>query len=109
MSKSSSTEFLFVYGTLINPAVQQDVIGRIILGQGDILESYQRQSIEINETTYPIIVPKTGAQTDGLVLEISSEELILIDSYEGHHYQRIEVELKSGKKAWVYSSIERDG
>jgi len=99
-------EELFVYGTLREPEVQKDVIGRIIEGVPDSLEGYIKDKIQIEGETYPILVydPHSEEPIDGLVLSITSEELEKIDEYETKAYQREKVTLKSGKKVWVYKS-----
>lgn len=95
-------EELFIYGTLIEPDIQNKVIGRTIEGSSDILEGYKRTTIRIFDTDYPDIVQEPGRHVSGLVIDVSPEELILIDGYETEWYKRKKVVLKSKKNAWVY-------
>ena len=95
-------EQLFVYGTLKDPAVQQAVFGRVVEGTPDALEGYHRGEITLGSRVYPIIRPDEGSQVEGRVLEVTLQELALIDRYEGSDYQRVQVTLKSGQRAWVY-------
>ena len=86
------TASLFIYGTLLNPLVQKQVLGRHGPGEPDTLAGYKKYSIRLATGVYPIIRPETG----GLV------ELALIDRYEGDAYQQKKVTLVSGRWAWVY-------
>jgi predicted SnoaL-like aldol condensation-catalyzing enzyme len=42
----------------------------------------------------------------GFVFDISPEELAHADAYEVDSYKRTNVQLRSGKKAWVYINSE---
>ena len=95
-------EFLFVYGTLQNPAVQQFVFGRPIAGTYDILEGFTRSTISLGTETYFIVEQEDGSTVEGLLLEITPEELTRADRYETSDYRRFHVTLRSGQEAWVY-------
>lgn len=43
---------------------------------------------------------------EGIVLEISAEELLVADEYETNDYKRVKEKLGSGKEAWVYVSAK---
>ena len=94
-------EALFVYGTLKDPAVQQNVIGRVVSIVPDVLECYLKSTITINGKTYPIIVPGLG-NVEGFVISVTHDELRLLDEYETSAYKRKKVILKSGRSAWAY-------
>lgn len=108
-----STEKLFSYGTLQYEAVQLANFGRKLKGNLDDLPGFELSMIEITdpnvistsgEAFHPIIT-YTGSPTDlvnGMVFEISTEELMCADSYEVSNYKRIKVKLASGVYAWVY-------
>ncbi|HMU44886.1 MAG TPA: gamma-glutamylcyclotransferase [Chitinophagaceae bacterium] len=108
-------ELLFSYGTLQLEKVQLESFGRILKGEKDSFSSYKLISLEIKDPKvleqsqqkfHPIAV-YTGNRQDtieGVVFEISKEELAKADAYEVDDYKRIEVKLDSGKKAWVYVS-----
>lgn len=97
-------EALFVYGTLQDHNVQQQVIGRTIQSIPDALTGYKKDSVTINRRSYPILVPGSTAKEpiQGRVLLLSQEELSKTDGYETDAYQRSNVKLKSGTMAWVY-------
>lgn len=101
---------LFAYGTLQSEDVQQDLFGRILQGTPETLVGYELTEIQIEEefglVHYPIII-ETESSNDtltGILYEITQKELRQVDLYEGLHYKRIEVQLQSNQKAWVYSA-----
>ena len=93
---------LFVYGTLTDPETQKKVLGKIVDGVPDVLDDYKKSTIVIFGNSYPDIVKAPSSSVDGLVIPVTTDELESIDNYETEWYKRIEVVLKSGKKAWVY-------
>ena len=106
-------EYLFSYGTLQKEKVQLESFGRILKGAADSLLGYKLSAIEIkdedvlakSQQQYHPIAVVSADQTDrieGLVFEISPEELKLADSYEVDDYKRVKVILASGQEAWVY-------
>jgi gamma-glutamylcyclotransferase (GGCT)/AIG2-like uncharacterized protein YtfP len=103
LRESRMTEFLFVYGTLMEPPVQQRVFGRVAPGQPDKLVGYRKDQIRLGyDIFYPIIRPEADSSVEGLVIQITPVELRLIDRYEGSAYQRKRVTLVSGRRAWAY-------
>lgn len=108
-----NTENLFSYGTLQNKSVQIENYGRTLEGQFDKLIGYTLSMIEITDAAvialsgaaYHPMVKHTGVLTDvvdGMVFEISADELKRTDEYEVDDYKRVQVILESGKRAWVY-------
>lgn len=112
-----SNEKLFVYGTLRYAAVQRTTFGRTLRAATDTLPCYKLSMVTINdahvialskETQHPML-HYTGKPTDivnGMVLDITLEEIAQADSYEVESYKRARVKLKSGDEAWAYVSIE---
>ncbi len=95
-------ESLFVYGTLQDAQVQQQVYNRITQGQPDTLDGYRKAIITLGGKDYPIAVADAARSISGQVLEVTAKELEDIDTYEGDEYRRIRVTLQSGLEAWVY-------
>ncbi|OGY64732.1 MAG: hypothetical protein A3I24_02500 [Candidatus Harrisonbacteria bacterium RIFCSPLOWO2_02_FULL_41_13b] len=93
---------LFIYGTLIDPEIQELVWGRKIKGTADILKGYKKSKIKIDGAIYPLIVLSKNGKVEGLVIKVTDDELKKIDKYETDSYKRIEVDLESRKSAWVY-------
>lgn len=98
------TESLFAYGTLMNPLIQQRVFGRTAPGKADRLAEYRKDLIHLGSGVYPIIRPETGGVVEGMIIQITPEELKLIDRYEGSAYRRVRVTLISGREAWVFAA-----
>ncbi|MEY8019252.1 DUF4286 family protein [Muriicola sp. SD30] len=100
----SATTHLFAYGTLQDPEVQKMVFSRGLKGQEDYLKSHSISAGKVGGL-YPTIQKSADQndRVDGVVYIISQEELQLVDAYEGGAYQRKEVILASGIRAWVYT------
>lgn len=93
---------LFVYGTLRFSHIQQQILGRTIEGQADMLPDFMKSKIKIDKKNYPIAVYYPGRYIKGLVLSIEDNELSLLDKYETNAYRREQVNLKSGQTTWAY-------
>lgn len=109
-------ENLFSYGTLQKPEVQLKLFGRLLNGAKDILKGYKIVSIEVTDESFlakgegkfqRTLVPskENDDSIEGIVFELSTEELLLADKYEPDNYQRVIVTLKSGKEAWIYTAV----
>jgi hypothetical protein len=106
-------ENLFSYGTLQNEDTQLKIFGRFLNGSSDTLQGYHLIPIDIKDELFlskgeqktQLIAIQTNDKVhriDGMVFEMSKNELLLADKYEPVEYKRIEVQLVSGKKAWIY-------
>lgn len=105
---------LFSYGTLQYETVQMETFGRKLEGNSDFLLGYKLSYVEIldpkvielsGESVHKIL-DYTGNSDDtveGMVFELSEEELHQADSYEVDSYKRVLGELKSGIQAWIYA------
>lgn len=104
---------LFSYGTLQLDAVQQAIFGRLLQGRPDAMVGWRLEPLVISD---PDVVEKSGLavhtiarpsndtadRVAGVVYEITPAELIAADDYETDAYGRVEIELASGGRAWVY-------
>lgn len=110
------SEYLFSYGTLQQEKTQLELFGRILKGSVDTLQGYKIVTVEITDKTFLTkgeskfqkTLIHTGNKNDsikGTFLEISYEELLLVDQYEPDNYKRIQVILESGKKSWIYIAV----
>ena len=108
-------ENLFSYGTLQKDKVQIELFGRLLNGRKDILRGHKLAPVEIKDKSFLskgeqniqlTVIPSNnkGDMVEGTVFGVSREELLMSDKYEPDHYKRIEVELVSGKKAWIYAA-----
>jgi len=104
---------LFSYGTLQLEKVQIESFGRILKGDHDALEGYKLGQLKItdpdvlakSEKEYHPIAQFTNNPEDkveGMLFEITQEELDQADAYEVDDYKRIEATFTSGKKGWIY-------
>ena len=114
-----SNEKLFVYGTLRYAAVQRSTFGHTLRSTTDALPGYVKTMVTINdphvvelskEHEHPMLhyTGKAEDIVEGMVLDITVEELAQADSYEVDLYKRARVKLASGGEAWAYVSV-KDG
>ncbi len=112
------TQWLFSYGTLRDPAVQEATFGRVVTGHPDSLPGFTVQALRITDPDvlalsgaeyHPILTPSDnpGDCVAGTVLAITVSELKAADSYEVDDYARVSLELTSGLQAWVYLSADQ--
>ena len=104
---------LFSYGTLQQENVQSSTFGRLLHGKADQLVGYDLSFAHIDDAEvvalsgkshHPIVKPadNANARVDGMVFDITDEELQNADTYEVAAYRRVAAMLASGRDAWVY-------
>lgn len=104
---------LFSYGTLRQENVQRSTFGRALAGWSDQLLGYELTMLAIDDeqvvalsgkSHHPIarFTGRAGDRIDGMVFEISEEELERADTYEVAAYMRVKGALASGAHAWAY-------
>ena len=105
--------FLFSYGTLQLEKVQIESFGRLLNGEYDSLKGYLLGQLKITD---PVVLAKsekeyhpiakltnnTNDEVQGMLFQITQEELDQADAYEVDDYKRIEATFTSGKKGWIY-------
>ncbi|HEV2212657.1 MAG TPA: gamma-glutamylcyclotransferase family protein [Gammaproteobacteria bacterium] len=109
------SEKLFSYGTLQQESVQLANFNRKLNGAPDAALGYRLSSVEIDDpdvvaesglAVHRILVPGGAAdEVEGVVFEITPEELRAADSYETHAYKRVRLRLRSGAEAWAYVAV----
>jgi len=111
---------LFSYGTLQLPSVQQASFGRLLHGCADRLPGYTLGQLPIDDaqvvatsgkTHHPIAIRchRPDGAIDGMVFDITDEELAGADRYEVPAYRRVLARLASGRQAWVYVDAREAG
>lgn len=106
-------ENLFSYGTLQYEEVQLANFGRKLEGIRDCLTGFKLTMLEITdpdviatsgEIFHPMITytGDVSQQVNGMVFEVTRQELERADIYEVSDYKRVMVKLASGIRAWVY-------
>jgi gamma-glutamylcyclotransferase (GGCT)/AIG2-like uncharacterized protein YtfP len=102
---------LFSYGTLQLREVQLANFGRVLEGEPDALEGFVVSTVMIGDPSvievsglaeHLILVPGEGPPIEGVAYELSDAELMAADEYETSAYKRVEVTLRSGRRAFVY-------
>lgn len=83
---------LFVYGTLQNASVVQELLGHRLFGRPAVLKGFHRT---VDPTIgYPVIRPQEDASVAGIVLDgLDEKSLAILDDYEGSQYRRIVVQV----------------
>lgn len=108
-------EKLFSYGTLQYETVQLSLFGRKLNGKKDLLTGFKLFTVQITDLkvielsgeSIHKILKFTNNEEDvieGMVFDLTSQELQLSDSYEVADYKRVSAKLKSGVEAWFYVS-----
>jgi gamma-glutamylcyclotransferase (GGCT)/AIG2-like uncharacterized protein YtfP len=105
---------LFSYGTLQDGDVQVATFGRRPNGEKDLLPGYEPSLVRIADPAVAARLKKTHhdnvsatgddwSTVQGTALEVTDDELLKADAYEGEFgYRRREVTLSSGRQGWVY-------
>ena len=112
-AQAVNTEKLFSYGTLQYETVQLANFGRKLEGRKDKLPGFVLSMLEITnrdviatsgEAFHPIVTytDNLSDAVDGMVFDVSLDELKRADAYEVSDYKRVAVKLDSGVAAWVY-------
>src|SRR5687768_8510669 len=107
------SERLFAYGTLQSETVQLSTFGRRLSGTEDALVGYRLRMIRIDDQDFVAAsgtadhrnLEFTGDSSDlveGTAFFVTQSELEKADAYEPEGYERTPVQLRSGRKAWVY-------
>ncbi|MFP3834151.1 gamma-glutamylcyclotransferase family protein [Chryseobacterium sp. SIMBA_028] len=107
---------LFSYGTLQKEQVQLETFGRILQGKKESLSGYTLRMLEITD---PEVLRKSGQkyhpvlefsgneqdQVEGMLFEVTENEILQADEYEVDDYKRIETIFKSGEKGFIYVGV----
>ncbi|RSS35078.1 hypothetical protein EF912_36440 [Streptomyces sp. WAC07061] len=102
---------LFSFGTLMDPKVQTALFGQVVPSRPASLAGYATRSLKITDPdviaasgldVHLILERRIGGVVDGVVLELTDEQLAAADGYEVDDYARRRVLLASGESAWAY-------
>lgn len=106
-----STNLLFAYGTIADPEFFGHLLQREPMYERARLLDYQL--LVHPESGYLFVKPARGSQVSGQLVEITSEEMEILDLWEGvPFYQRevSEVQTPTGiVKAFVYTQNQASG
>ncbi len=108
--------WLFSYGTLRQPEVQDEVFGRRLEGFPDSLPGFRIETLRITDEAvialsgsaeHPILRRGDPAvSVSGVALAVQQSDLAKADAYEAADYQRVSVPLASGRAAFVYLHVD---
>ena len=86
---------LFACGDFQQAAVQERVFGRQLAGKPDTLVGFCRE---------PFVRPSgvSDDRVDGIVFQVTDDDLAAADTYEPPNYRRLRVKTASGLHAWAY-------
>jgi gamma-glutamylcyclotransferase (GGCT)/AIG2-like uncharacterized protein YtfP len=97
-SRAASGSGLFVYGSLMDVRVLEEVIGHAHRGERLRARLHGYERVTVSGWDYPALVPHAGTYTDGvLVTDLSAADLEALDRYEevtGSVYLRAPVEIE---------------
>lgn len=97
---------LFSYGSLQQPAVQLEILGRSLAGTADEIVGFERVLIRRGAKQLSNVIRngRADARVAGTVFEIADAELAVVDAYEaGDSYVRTPAALATGGEAWLYA------
>lgn len=94
-------DLLFAYGTLREEKIRFAITGKKSFTLTDRIVGFELSEVREGEISYPALVP--GENTiEGLVFEVTDEDLVHLDAYEGPEYKRLRLVSQTGLLVWVY-------
>jgi len=96
-------EYLFSYGTLQDPQVQEYIFGRLLKGKADYALGFKKMENAVYGR-YPLVINTNNPKDKvaGMAYEVNAADLKKADIYETSAYKRQKFPLKSGDEAWIY-------
>jgi gamma-glutamylcyclotransferase (GGCT)/AIG2-like uncharacterized protein YtfP len=96
---------IFCYGTLQEPQVQIDLIGRVVTGELTSISDYVVLRDYIAPTdgiAYPRVVSMRNGCVYGRVLEFTDSEVIALNEYETEMYRLEDITTATGEVVKIY-------
>ena len=105
---------LFSYGSLQQEDVQLSTFGRRLIGQRDELCGFEPGLVKIDDPQMAaalgrshhanvVFTGRDDSRVAGIAFAVDDAELARVDRYEAEFsYERVDAELGSGRRAWVY-------
>lgn len=84
---------LFVYGTLQHPPLLEHLLGRAPVPRPATLRAWRAS--RLRGRVYPGLVPADAASARGHLIEVTDDELAILDRFEGSQYGRIAVQVET--------------
>jgi gamma-glutamylcyclotransferase (GGCT)/AIG2-like uncharacterized protein YtfP len=95
---------LFVYGTLLSKDIWKSIVSGDYAFDSAVLEGFARKKVK--GKNYPGLIEQNGSTVEGRIYyDISEEDFVKLDAYEGEEYRRIKVPvfLASGKNTECFT------
>ena len=92
---------VFSYGTLQDPLIQIELFGRQLQGVTANLQGFLKKENAVFKR-YPSIVLSNYDRVDGVIFEMTDQELKICDAYETNAYKRKLHDFENHKGVWVY-------
>lgn len=105
-----NTTKIFCYGTLQEPHVQTELIGRTCTGPLTSIEGYivLRDYIDpADGIMYPRIIEHPAGAVYGRVYEFTPEEVQILNEYETEMYKLENVTTKDGQQVKIYAPVNK--
>ena len=96
---------IFCYGTLQEPQVQLDLIGRVVIGNLTSISGYVVLRDYVDPTdgiAYPRLYAIQKGCVYGRVLEFTDSEVLILNEYETEMYTLEDITTDNGEVAKVY-------
>ena len=94
---------IFAYGTLLDPNIQMEVLGRVLDGTTSSVAGYRVLSnYVVNGVWYPIAVKDVNSIVAGKWFEVADDEFIKLDEYETNDYIRAVLKTTDGIEVHMY-------
>lgn len=98
---------LFLYGTLLRPALLARFAGRAMRQTPAALPGWRR--VRLRGTPYPTL-RRARAVVPGALVEVPAAALRRLDAYEGPRYRRVRVTVRAGSRpraavAWIAAAV----
>ena len=94
---------IFAYGTLLDPNVQLEVLGRILNGRPSSVKGYRvLRDYMVNGVLYPIAIEDNTSITYGRLFDIDDADMKKTDIYETNDYIRKTIITDDGYEAYMY-------
>jgi len=88
---------LFVFGTLLDPAIRAAVMGKASPGRPAVLHGFERRRVVGAE--YPALRRRIGGRVRGLLLPApDAPTLARLDAHEGEEYVRRAIWVEAGRR-----------
>ena len=71
-----------------------------------LLQGFIKGSASYGTKTYPRIERDPNGLVTGMVMNVTEEELVRLDTYEGNKYERIKITPLDQAQAWAYVKPE---